>query len=367
MNKVGDYKLSHGSSVILDLIRGLSAQLVVIGHGLSFFGIFTFLHEPNFPWMQNIAVLIFFLLSGFLISYSISRKISKQNYSFRHYFIDRFSRIYTAFIPALIFVLLLDSVSKQMDSGAYDYDSAFNLPSFLGNILMLQDYPLFKMLKGTIVTSFGSARTFWTLAIEWWIYLFVGYFVLYFLKDKNSKNLWNWLWLGFLSVVPMINLIIGRGNGLTTYWLMGATIYFIDRQNLLGEMSRWMKWLIVAVLGSVAMLRAYAVMDAYDAVFAFLLSIILWVVIDLYRTATIGDKQTKIIRFLASYSYTLYLIHYSILAFVEAHYADEHGGDPYLLFGASFLISNLVSMLIGYYTEVKLTPIIKLKLYKAYS
>ena len=69
-----EYKLKEGSSVILDFIRGASAQVVVIGHGISFFGIFTFLHEPNFPWMQNIAVLIFFLLSGFLIPYSTIRK-----------------------------------------------------------------------------------------------------------------------------------------------------------------------------------------------------------------------------------------------------------------------------------------------------
>lgn len=46
-----EYKLQEGSSLILDLIRGVSAQIVVIGHGISFFGIFTFLHEPNFPWM----------------------------------------------------------------------------------------------------------------------------------------------------------------------------------------------------------------------------------------------------------------------------------------------------------------------------
>ena len=46
-----EYKLNEGSSVILHLIRDVSTQVVVIGHGISFFGIFTFLHEPNFPWM----------------------------------------------------------------------------------------------------------------------------------------------------------------------------------------------------------------------------------------------------------------------------------------------------------------------------
>ena len=69
-----DYKLTESNSIFLDLIRGLSSQLVVVGHGISFFGIFTSFHQPNFPWIQNIAVLIFFILSGFLISYSTFRK-----------------------------------------------------------------------------------------------------------------------------------------------------------------------------------------------------------------------------------------------------------------------------------------------------
>ena len=60
-------KLSEGGSVILDLIRGVSSQLVVVGHGISFFGIFAFLHQPNFPWMQNIAVLIFFYFQVLLL------------------------------------------------------------------------------------------------------------------------------------------------------------------------------------------------------------------------------------------------------------------------------------------------------------
>jgi len=364
MSRLSSYKLSQGSSVILDLIRGISAQLVVIGHGLSFFGIFKFLHEPNFPWMQNIAVLVFFLLSGYLITYSVSRKLDKIEYSFRHYFIDRFSRIYTAFIPALFFVFLIDVVSMKMNPGAYTYGDGFSLQSFVGNIFMLQDYPLFVAAKENIVTSFGSARIFWTLAIEWWIYMFVGYFIIVFIREQRKKNIWNWLLLGFLSIVPLSNLILGRGNGLTTYWLMGAAIYFIDRQNLLSEVSRWMKWLLVILLSGVAMLRAYIEMEAYDAVFAFLLAIVLWLVIDLFRTITINEKSTKVIRFIASYSYTLYLIHYSILAFIKAHYASEYSGNPYLLFGASFLIANLASILIGHYTETKLTFLVKSKLYE---
>ena len=115
-----DVKLTKGNSIILDLIRGVSAQLVVIGHGISFFGIFKLVQQPNFPSIQNIAVLIFFILSGFLISYSTFRK---SNYGFKQYFIDRFSRIYTAFIPSLLFVFLLDYSSFALHKLTQPSDS----------------------------------------------------------------------------------------------------------------------------------------------------------------------------------------------------------------------------------------------------
>jgi peptidoglycan/LPS O-acetylase OafA/YrhL len=117
------YKLNKGASTVIDLIRGVSAQIVVVGHGLSYFGIFTFLHEPNFPWMQNIAVLIFFILSGFLISYStVRRSLSDVNYGFSYYFVDRFSRIYIPFIAAIIFVLIIDLISRSINTELYSYN-----------------------------------------------------------------------------------------------------------------------------------------------------------------------------------------------------------------------------------------------------
>ena len=66
-------KISTESSTLLDFIRG-AAQLVVVGHGISFSGIAPYLQQPRFPYLQNIAVLVFFIISGFVISYSLSGK-----------------------------------------------------------------------------------------------------------------------------------------------------------------------------------------------------------------------------------------------------------------------------------------------------
>ena len=212
-------QLTEGSSLFLDLIRAISVQLVVVGHGISFCAIAKYLQPPYFPYIQNIAVVIFFILSGYLISNSIFYKLlTDKNYSFRSYFIDRFSRIYPAFIPALLFVLVLDYISKSISPQAYSYTDAFDIKTFLGNIFMLQDFPFLKHISFPI-TSFGSARPLWTLAIEWWIYLWFGMLIIKIFKAKPS--IITIVCFLFLCIVPLYNLISGRGNGLTLFWLFG--------------------------------------------------------------------------------------------------------------------------------------------------
>jgi peptidoglycan/LPS O-acetylase OafA/YrhL len=357
-----DYKLSEGSSIILDLIRGLSAQIVVIGHGITFFGIFTFLQEPKFPNIHYIAVLIFFLLSGFLISYSTVRKKNfDTNYGFKHYFIDRFSRIYTSFIPAIIFVFLIDFVSKSINPELYLEDSTFDLKTFIGNIFMLQDYSIFSLIPYKFVHCFGTAKPFWTLAIEWWIYLSFGYLLLVILRKKKISLL-NLLLFSFFSIVPVFNLIMGRGNGLTTYWLFGSLVYLISSLNLLNEVRKNIKLILILFFSGLGFLRAYLKMEAYDPIFAFFLAITLWLVIDYFKDQKLSSVAIKIIKYNASFSYTLYLIHYSILSFIKTHF--DVSLNPYILFIIGFIISNIVSILIGRYTELSLTKKVQHYLYK---
>jgi peptidoglycan/LPS O-acetylase OafA/YrhL len=359
-----EYKLKEGSSVLLDLIRGFSAQVVVIGHGISFFGIFTFLHEPHFPWMQNIAVLIFFLLSGFLISYATFRKkISDHTYDFRHYFADRFSRIYTAFIPSLIFVFILDLISKSLSPLSYGYSNAFDLKSFIGNIFMFQDHSIFSFFPNSLVTSFGSARPFWTLAIEWWIYLSFGYLILVILK-KNALRITDMIILSFFSIVPVYNLITGRGNGLTTYWLFGSIVYAVSTLDILNGINRNIKIIFVLLFSGLALKRTYMKMDAYDTIFAFLLAIILWLLIDIFKEINFSKMGIKLIKYNASFSYTLYLVHYSILDFIKTHF--DKTANPYILFGIGFVTVNIISIFIGRYTELTLTKKVKHILYSKF-
>lgn len=60
-------KLNSGSSTFLNLARVVSAQFVVIGHLIKGLAILPKIQPPYIPFLQGIGVVVFFILSGFLI------------------------------------------------------------------------------------------------------------------------------------------------------------------------------------------------------------------------------------------------------------------------------------------------------------
>lgn len=334
-------RLNDSQSFLLDLLRVIAVQLVVIGHGLSYFKI------TNAPYIQNTAVVLFFILSGIVISYSVFLKIEKNSsYGFRHFFIDRFSRIYTALIPALIFIIAIDSVAIVFFKDYYSYVNAFNVRTFIGNLLMLQDFPIFNLG----ITSFGSARVLWTLAIEWWLYMTFGLLVVHFFSGFQRKYL---ILLLFFMIVPLHNSFAGRGDALSLFWLEGAivTIILFRGHRTLNKASSLFFALIFACL---ILLRILKTHEAYDLVYVTLIT--MFIIFSLSYASYFSfpfDKLKLFIKLMAGYSFTLFLIHYSIFDFISIWYKSIDGNKHSQVFIASFFISHFLSIILAFYTEMR--------------
>ena len=102
------------------------------------------------------AVMLFFVISGFVIAYSVGEK----GMTFREYFVRRFRRIYPLFLVALLL-------------GVADYlffrKQPIPAPELLGNLFMFQDLGYLK--PGTWFAPFAGIAPLWSLAYEWWFYL----------------------------------------------------------------------------------------------------------------------------------------------------------------------------------------------------
>ena len=143
----------------LESLRGLAAIYVVMHHsvphdlkvhGLDFGLLFRFGQE---------AVILFFLLSGFVVNYSHRKS---KNGAFNVYFFKRFSRIY---IP-LFFIYALGYLHVCLQSNSFVDPELGNL---LKNIFMLQDV---ESLKPNVLASPYMGNTpLWSLSYEWWFYM----------------------------------------------------------------------------------------------------------------------------------------------------------------------------------------------------
>jgi len=219
---------TNDTSVTLDALRAAAAQMVCIGHGLVFFGVGSAARPPHLPWMQNVGVLLFFLMSGFLITATLVRKSSDPDYTFARYFVDRFSRIYSGLVPALAFVVVIDGLTIWLTSEP-PILQYYDLKTLLASLAMLPGY------RGVFPnvlqwSTFGSASPLWTLGIEWHIYMFVG--ALFFVAKRRGRWLLLLLPLAFFGQTPLHYLAgsfqkDGVGTGLFSLWMAGAGTFLL--------------------------------------------------------------------------------------------------------------------------------------------
>jgi peptidoglycan/LPS O-acetylase OafA/YrhL len=354
----------------------------VVGHSIALLEIWNGSPEDG-PYIQNMAVVIFFVLSGLLITHSTRLKLAERSRPYRptDYFIDRFSRIYTAFLPGLFAILAIDLVSDAFHPAIYStFRGAFDVPTFFGNVLMLQDFPaqgrVTTLLGVDPITSFGSARPLWTVAVEWWIYLAFGWGLVILTRFRSiSKGvrLLYLLPLIPLAIVPMRNLIRiplggpGRGHGLFIMWLFGAAISYawpVMRTTKVSQLA-WLTTSVCLTVGSVASLYLLDV-DAYQLPFAAGLAVALACAItgleqrhkSSLTPARSPSRTTRITRFFANYAFSLYLLHYSIIMLLLGW---AHSNEVWLL--VMFLTSNLVAIVFAWLIEQRY-PLVRKRLQK---
>ncbi len=159
----------------LEAIRGFAAIYVVFYHlfasGFVVFGInLSFL----FRFGQE-AVILFFLLSGFVIYYSFIR--AKEHSNFKVFFWKRFLRIY---IPLIIVFL-----ANYLLICYYNHQFVkIDIPNLLGNLFMLQDNMGKK--PNVICDPFLKNEPLWSLSYEWWFYFI--FFLIINLKSIKNKD-----------------------------------------------------------------------------------------------------------------------------------------------------------------------------------
>lgn len=141
----------------LECLRGFAAIYVLVGHLLlSCLQV----QHPAVRFVLQFgqeAVMIFFLLSGFVIFWSL-----RAETTFHQYFLQRVRRIYPIYLAAL-------AVAYASACWRNHGFVAVEGSTLLGNLLMMQDLSFLK--PGVWFDVYYNNLPLWSLAYEWWFYM----------------------------------------------------------------------------------------------------------------------------------------------------------------------------------------------------
>jgi peptidoglycan/LPS O-acetylase OafA/YrhL len=327
--------LSNALSVYLDALRFGAAFMVFLSHysaGRYSGGLFW-----QFMGYGRTSVLVFFVLSGFVIAW-----VSEIHESNLHqYAVSRIARLYSVMIPAFVLTAVLDHIGFTVDPSLY--------PSITGSTHPLLGYVLSMVFLGeswTLTMLPGSNIPFWSLNYEAWYYvLFAG---AVFLRGRarlvvlvvaallaGPKVLLLFpIWLMGVAAWRWRNLLPAR---LGAPLIFGAIIAFAALEALGGQRLFW------RAETTVWLTYQYS---AYD----YLASVIVALLIVGLANACLpmpSPRLVRLIRWLAGTTFGLYLLHYPLLNFFAAVIPGPAGGPIHqaLMFGLTLGVALALARL----------------------
>jgi peptidoglycan/LPS O-acetylase OafA/YrhL len=347
-------------SVHLDALRGFAAFSVLLNHWRdAFFADYSALphHNPAMAAAYVAAglghqwVIVFFVMSGYLVGGSVLRSVAGGRWSWRGYLLSRLTRLYIVLLPALLLGGAIDQAGMRapgtenvysgrsgMHALTVDVYATSNPGTFLGNSLFVQTMELPGM-HGRRVPTFGSNGPLWSLCNEFWYYIGFPMLVLLFagrswrVRAACGLGLVVWAWFVGAGI-----LVLGIP------WLMGAMISFLPAISI---QRIWLKRLMVA--GALLLVCAALILgkawegSTGDLVIGVLVTILIWVTLHC-ATSPVPQSYSRLARRAAHSSYTLYLVHVPMVVFLKAvfHLPRAVPSAHWMLVTGSILIAVLL-------------------------
>jgi peptidoglycan/LPS O-acetylase OafA/YrhL len=339
-------------SIVISLLRGLAAVVVAAAHLRSelYPGLRT-VADPSL-WFQGFAfatgfahqaVLVFFVISGWLVGGSLLNKIGQPG-AVTNYAIDRATRLWTVLIPTFGLTLLFGLGTGVLLPSAMDFTVAneFSALSFAGNLLGLQ---------GVALANFGGNYALWSLANETWYYVLFPLLVVLFSARRITSRL-----ASVVALVVAVNLLPVEIILYFAIWLLGVAFSRVRIE--CGTGLRW-AWLVPLAAAS-AYFRLTGDNDRFDQTtlgMDLVLSLMLLALLSSLQfsaapASKLARPLARIGKFFADFSFSLYVLHLPLI-FLLKHVALTQFGLRQLSPSASLhfavYLGMLATLLLGSY------------------
>lgn len=349
--------LQRSFSLYLEFFRIIAALTVVIGHallpGITGTGI-------KFPFGED-AVIAFFVLSGFVISYVADGKERDPTV----FAAARLSRLWSVLIPALLIAPCFDLIGLHFDRSLYQ---AWAPQGISGHWLQQAGASALFVNEIWFASLSPQFNTpIWSIGFEFWYYALFAAFVF-----ARGRYRWPLLTLIVCVAGPKILLLMPP-------WLFGVALYhWRAKVNLPASVALMMAIgaPLLIVLGhymhGLDRLRAlYIPLLGRDFVYSnlneardFLWLNLVGIALTLHLAGVLAIVKdwkasysvlSAIVRGVAGLTYSIYLLHFPAQLMISASLHDLSAGLPKI--GLVLAGSLLISASIGYFLEKIKSPL----------
>ena len=309
-------------SLYLDFLRFTAAMIVFFSHFA--YPRFT---DGDYVWARELnigsdAVVFFFVLSGLVIAYTTDVK----DKDLKQYSFNRFTRLFSVIVPALLLTIILDEVGRYLNPQNYE--------GFWYALSPIWE----QLLRGLTLSTewahqgfrIGSNGPYWSLSYEAAYYVLFG-IAFYMTGIKRA------LLLCFL--IPFFGLPVLL---LFPAWLLGVWVYKQIQNNILSPVAAWsctlvppllyILFLLIGLPGITLILTKLALSPEFvDGILRFsdefVWNLIIAALVAFHligmaaltqgKEKTFSQKIRKAIRWCAGATFTIYIVHYPLLQFTD--------------------------------------------------
>ncbi|MET0858430.1 MAG: acyltransferase [Telluria sp.] len=307
----------HWHSALISLLRGIAAIEVAAAHlrALMYPGLRT-MNEPSL-WFQGFAfftgfahqaVLVFFVISGWLVGGSLLNKLGQRE-MLVNYAIDRVTRLWTVLIPTFVLTLLFAVYTNTVTASGIDYSAAneYSAVTFLGNLFGLQRIAL---------PDFGGNFALWSLTNETWYYIMFPLLALLFTSRSMATR--------GGSLVAVVLLAVWIPTAIMLYfaiWLLGVAF---SRVRI--ECGTGGRFALLSMLAAVAVyLRLKGNPDEFNVDtflpdLAFSLAFAIFLSSMQFKADTnslLFSAMSRYGKFFADFSFSLYVMHLPLIFLLQ--------------------------------------------------
>ena len=296
-------------------LRGWAVILVLFFHYelLNFYGGF-------------IGVDIFFVISGFLMTYIISNSYEANRFTISNFYSRRAKRIIPALIMLIIFVLVVGFIILPPNELLQLAKHAGSSALFLSNFTYMDEAGYFD----TISSNKWLLHT-WSLSVEWQFYLIYPLIlkIVYSIAPKHKKILWLFIFhiLAFLSLYyfSIKSSAIKEEFGFfmlpARAWelIAGSIAFYVLNLKIFKSKIKFVSdiCILLLILSSLFISDAYRWPSSYTLIPVFLTFLI--IINNANNSLLLGNK---VLQFFGNISYSLYLWHWPIFVALNFFFLD---------------------------------------------